>query len=288
MKYSFADVLLDTGRRQLSRGGETIALPRLSYRVLCTLLEAAPDMVSPDELVDRAWGSNRVITPENINQRIMLLRQSLGDDAQHPRYVEAVRGQGFRMIPEVRLGETSAAPRRRFRLIAGIGLVIVVAAALWLAWPAPVRESTAESRSTSSAESLPEIDLQRGPVVAVLPFESMSDDAETRYIGEGVSEDIIHTLVQQTGLPVVARTSSFQFKDQNLDGREIGQRLNATHLLEGSVRRSDNQVRVTAQLIDVPSDMHLWSEQYDRPVEDMFMVQSDIAHAIVDRIKQQR
>lgn len=287
MKYHFADLLLDTGRNQLSRGDEKIALPRLSYRVLHTLLEASPDMVSPDELVDRAWGSNRVVTPENINQRIMLLRQSLGDDAQHPRYVEAVRGQGFRLIPDVHRGESLAERRQKIPLLAGIGLFVVLAATLWLSWPERVEESRAEPRSASSTESLPEIDLQLGPVVAVLPFESMSDDAETRFIGEGVSEDIIHTLVQQTGLPVVARTSSFQFRGQNLDGREIGQRLNATHLLEGSVRRSDTQVRVTAQLIDAPSGMHLWSEQYDLPIGDLFLVQSDIAVAIVNRIKDQ-
>ncbi len=288
MKYRFADLMLDTGRRQLSRGDEKISLTRLSYRVLRTLLEAAPDMVSPDELVDRSWGSNRVVTPENINQRIMLLRQSLGDDAQHPRYVEAVRGQGFRLIPNVEEHPLSFATGSNPAF--GIRNVVVAAVVLGLlAWFLSVQWYVPDGarHPGSNLESLPEINLLAGPSVAVLPFLNMSRDPQNEYLSDGISEELINTLVQQTTLPIIGRTSSFQFKDQQLDLKAIGERLGATHLVEGSVRKSGQQIRITAQLIDSSSGVHLWSEEFDRSIEDLFEVQTEIAGRIVEKIQWQ-
>ena len=138
--YHFADLQLDTGRRQLSRGKETVELTKLSFNVLQALVEAAPNLLSHDDLISKVWGSDRVISPENLAQRVTMLRQSLGDDAQNPVYIETVYGQGFRLIPEVtRLNHGAAgtgdlagpaAEVGRKKRTRNVGLVLVFAAVL--------------------------------------------------------------------------------------------------------------------------------------------------------------
>ena len=123
------------------------------------------------------------------------------------------------------------------------------------------------------------------PSIAVLPFANMSADPEQEYFCDGMADEIINALAQLDGLRVVARTSAFAFKGQRLDVREVGKRLSVGTLLEGSVRRAGNRLRITAQLIDVADGYHLWSERYDRDVEDVFAIQDEISLAIVDKLK---
>jgi TolB-like protein/Tfp pilus assembly protein PilF len=121
--------------------------------------------------------------------------------------------------------------------------------------------------------------------IAVLPFVNMSADPEQEYFSDGISEDIINTLVRVPNLKVTGRTSSFHFKGKNIDMREIGQTLNVQTLLEGSVRSAGNRIRITAQLIDVNSGFHLWSEKYDRVLDNVFEVQDEIARTIVEKLQ---
>jgi TolB-like protein len=121
--------------------------------------------------------------------------------------------------------------------------------------------------------------------IAVLPFVNMSDDPEQEYFSDGLAEDVMNSLVQVPGLKVTARTSAFAFKGQNADVRRIADVLGVTNILEGSVRRSGNRLRVTAQLIQAADGMHLWSERYDRQREDLFDIQDEIAAAIVGELK---
>src|SRR5262245_56541873 len=100
-QYRFEDLTLDVGRRRVSRGSDTLPLSDLTFELLRVLVEAAPNVVSHDELAEKAWGSRRIVTPENLSQRIMVLRNALGDSADQPRYIEGVRGRGYRLIPEV-------------------------------------------------------------------------------------------------------------------------------------------------------------------------------------------
>ena len=118
MVYEFSDLKLDMDRRLLSRGGEPIKLTKLSFKVLRALVLAAPAMVSHDELIDQAWGPKRVITPDNLSQRMKTLRQSLGDDPNNPRYIEGMRGQGYRLVPDVRIqpAPTSSRSSRQARI----------------------------------------------------------------------------------------------------------------------------------------------------------------------------
>ena len=121
--------------------------------------------------------------------------------------------------------------------------------------------------------------------IAVLPFVNMSNDADQEYFSDGISEEIINVLAQVPGIKVIGRTSSFAFKGKNIDLKVIGQQLNVTHLLEGSVRKSGNKLRVTAQLISVTDGFHLYSEKFDRELEDVFAIQDEIALSILEAIK---
>jgi serine/threonine-protein kinase len=123
------------------------------------------------------------------------------------------------------------------------------------------------------------------PSIAVLPFTNLSADKEQEYFCDGMAEEIINALTQLEGLRVVARTSSFSFRGKEIDIREIGRKLNVENLLEGSVRKAGNRVRITAQLINVADGYHLWSDKYDRNIEDIFAIQDEISLAIVDRLK---
>jgi TolB-like protein/Flp pilus assembly protein TadD len=121
--------------------------------------------------------------------------------------------------------------------------------------------------------------------IAVLPFLNMSDDPDQEYFSDGISEDILNLLAKVPEMRVTSRSSAFSFKGQNLDVPTMAAKLNVAHVLEGSVRKSGNQLRIVAQLIEVESDTHLWSETYDRELEDIFAVQDDIAEAVVDALK---
>jgi TolB-like protein len=121
--------------------------------------------------------------------------------------------------------------------------------------------------------------------IAVMPFADMSPDRDQEYFCDGMSEEIINELTGVSGLRVIARTSAFAFKDKSEDIREIGRKLDVTSILEGSVRKAGDRVRITAQLIDVADGSHVWSERYDRVLEDVFAIQDDIASAIVERLR---
>jgi TolB-like protein/predicted Ser/Thr protein kinase len=123
------------------------------------------------------------------------------------------------------------------------------------------------------------------PSIAVLPFANMSADKENEYFGDGLAEEVINALAQVPGLQVAGRTSSFLFRGKDVELAEVGRRLNVEHLLEGSVRRAGNRVRVTAQLIKVADGFHVWSERYDRELTDIFAIQDEITHAIASALR---
>jgi TolB-like protein len=151
-------------------------------------------------------------------------------------------------------------------------------------------ESPTELAAITAAEGMPPTPEQASATeetasVAVLPFVNMSPDPENEYFSDGISEELLNLLVQVEGLRVPSRTSSFAFKGMNTDIREIASQLEVGHILEGSVRKAGNRVRVTAQLIEVSTDTHLWSDTYDRELEDIFAIQDEIAGHIVEELK---
>jgi TolB-like protein len=123
------------------------------------------------------------------------------------------------------------------------------------------------------------------PSIAVLPFSDMSPQQDQQYFREGIAEELIHTLAAIDGLQVPARSSSFQFSGKPLDISEVGARLKVDTILEGSIRKADNRLRITVQLVNVSDGYHLWSERYDRDLDDVFAVQDEIARAIVEKLR---
>jgi len=148
------------------------------------------------------------------------------------------------------------------------------------AGPGPTAAESPPGSRTATSERRPE-----GPSIAVLPFDNMSGDAEQEYFSDGISEDIITDLSKVSGLLVIARNSSFAYKGQSVDLRVIGRELAVGHVLEGSVRRAGERVRITAQLIDVATGGHLWADRYDRELTDIFAVQDEVTLEIVEALK---
>ena len=138
---------------------------------------------------------------------------------------------------------------------------------------------------TEQVAAEPEASSESDKSIAVLPFVNMSDDASNEYFSDGISEELLNLLSKIPELRVISRTSAFSFKGKEIDIPTIAQQLNVAHILEGSVRKAGNQIRITSQLIDARSDTHLWSETYDRTLGDIFAIQDEIAGAVVDALK---
>jgi adenylate cyclase len=172
------------------------------------------------------------------------------------------------------------------RIIIGF-LVLAVVYFVWERQQAPdLIEPTAQVTTEQTSEPAPVAEIeQKEPSIAVLPFVNMSTDAEQEFFSDGISEELLNLLVRVEGLKVASRTSSFTYKGSSLNLADIAEELQVDHVLEGSVRKADNRVRITAQLIDAKTDRHLWSDTYDRELTDIFGIQDEIANAIVDALR---
>ena len=259
------DLVIDAGARRVIRGNEEIALPKLSFDLLFALARAAPDTLSIDELMDQVWGK-AVVSPATVAKRVELLRHALGDDSTDPRYIALVRGHGYRLIADGGAAAPSPASGRRW-IIAAVAATGIAAVVVGIA------------RMSGSGRPAPE------KSVAVLPFVAMSRDDDVEIFADGLTEEVSHALANIAELKVTGRTSSFHYKNRNEDLREIGATLGVAHLLEGSVRRSDDRIRVTAQLIDAEDGFHLWSKVYDSTPADTLRIQEDIAHNVADALR---
>jgi adenylate cyclase len=153
--------------------------------------------------------------------------------------------------------------------------------------PVPVYriKSLSETKVKKNTDNDPISIINSKPSIVVLPFVNMSNDPDQEYFSDGMAEEIIGALAKLEGLKVISRTSAFFFKGKDVNLRTIGQELNVEHVLEGSVRKAGNKIRITAQLIKVSDDDHLWSENYDRELEDVFAIQDEISNAVVENLK---
>lgn len=297
--FRVGDLIVDLGRGQVTRAGAEIPLPKLSFNLLRVLVEAAPNLVTPDELVQRVW-PGLVVSPETVSQRVKLLRQALGDDPRDARYVAGVRGRGYRLVAPVELvvpehpmrrqGDRPWAPdtptgsspgnRRYAALVTG---VLVGVAALGIG-AAMLGRPEAEIDEKAPAQDPATV---RRPVLAVLPFVKLAGPDDALSLPDGLQSDILTELSRIPSLDVIAATSVEQFRGTVLDAREIGERLGASHLLEGGVQRVGDRVRINAQLIDTRSQSHIWAATYDRALttSNLFSVQSEIAVAVADALR---
>ena len=283
LRYRVDDLVVDTGRCSVSRNGVEIPLPRLSYELLLALAQSAPKLATLDELNAKVW-PGVVVSPETISQRIKLLRASLGDPAATPRYIGTVRGRGYRLLvpvapqPEAPAESIAVATqptqgRAAWRLV---GLAMATGLAVLLAWFA-AREVESPDLAPA-AQGLAPVD----PSIAVLPLVNRSSRPEDAVFADGVHDDILTRLSQLDGIRVIARTSVERFRATNLDIREIGQRLDVATVLEGSVQRDGDRVRINLQLIDAANGAHLWARNFDRELTagSLFALQSEVAQAV--------
>lgn len=279
---------IDPSLDEISRGGRRIKLEPRMMRLLCCLAARPGEVVSLAELLDRVW-SGVVVSQSSVYQAIAQLRRELGDTDTEPRYIATTPRKGYRLIAPVGPDATEAtrattadAPtaqrpdglaaagtsrRRTWATAAGVLVAIglVALAAMQLQPGAPVAGGAT-------------------PIIAVLPFDDLSADASNEVFCEGLTDEVLNTLARVPSLRVIGRTSSARFDEGISDIREIGSTLGATHVLEGSVRRTGNRLRISAQLVSTGDSVEVWANSFDRPASDAIQVQTQIARAVVDAL----
>src|SRR6516164_4529176 len=243
-------------RRQLLAAGRPIRLGGRAFDLLLALLEAPGVVLGKDELLSRIW-PGRIVEENRLAGEISALRKALGAD---PELIRTVAGRGYQFTGEIRV-RSEVEPEKSATVTAA-------------AEPHPAAES--------DRASLP---LPDKPSIAVLPFANMSGDPEREYFADGMVEEIITALSRIRWLFVTARNSSFAYKGQNVDVKRVGRELGVRYVLEGSVRKSGDRVRITAQLIDAGTGAHLWADHFDGPLEDVFELQDKVASSVAGVIE---
>lgn len=273
--YEFGQFRLDALRRVLTSGvdGQPLQVSGKALDTLLYLVERAGQVLDKRTLMSAIW-PDVVVEEGNLTQTIHTLRRVLGERPDEHRFIVTVAGRGYRFVADVTTRAVEEPPSaRRKSLAVGVALMGIALAgvAFFLL--------RGHDSSPGVAVNAPT------PSIAVLPFVDMSEGQDQAYFAEGLSEEILNLLAQSGMLQVTARTSSFSFKGRNVDIPTIAGTLNVTHVLEGSVRRAGNRVRITAQLVEGKTSVHSWSQTYDRDVTDIFGVQDDIAVAVAEALQ---
>jgi len=295
----FKEFRLDTTNHILWRNGERVPVAPKGFDVLAYLVEHAGRVVTQDEILDSVWSETHV-NPEVLRKYILEIRRILGDRHDKPEFIETVPKRGYRFVADL-MDENIAEPpslasphdtdakatEMDVRSETPASDLEVGKGTLWKVVIAPVLALVAAvgiggfrfAHIGVKPSSLSE------PSIAVLPFADMSPTKDQEYFSDGLAEQLIHDLAKVAGLKVVARSSAFQFKGRNEDVRDVGRKLGVAHVLEGSVRRDGNHVRITAELIKTDDGFHLWSQTYDREMNDIFAVQDEIAQATTETLQ---
>jgi len=256
MHFFFSDYVLDTDRRELCRGPDRVPLEPQVFDLIVYLLENHDRVVSKDDLITSIW-HGRIVSESTLTSRINAARKAVGDSGRDQKLIRTIARKGFRFVGSFRSQQDSS--------------------------DSPDNAGLEPAGEASRAVMSP---LDR-PAIAVLPFTNMSDEPEQEYFSEGISEDIITALSKLRWFYVIARNSSFIYKGKAVHIKAVGEELGVGYVVEGSVRKEGNRVRITAQLIDVATGTHIWSEHYDRSLADVFAVQDEITQAVVAAIEPQ-
>ena len=283
-QLAFGDFVLDPGRGRLRKAGNDVSLRPQTFQVLSLLAAHRGELVSKDTLLDVVWRGASV-TDGSLTQCIVELRKAIGDSSHS--IIRTVPRRGFIFDPPLAAAPEPVADQS-------------IAASLQRALPRPVLTIAvllcAAAAATAALVNLrPDVPDPLADVlqthtsaytIAVLPFADMSAGQDQQYFGDGIADEIISKLSEHPELEVIARTSSFMFRDRPVDTTAIGRRLNAAHVLEGSVRKSGKQVRITAHLIETAGGTQVWSQPYDREltVNNLLDIQSEVAASVAEII----
>jgi transcriptional activator of cad operon len=267
---------------QISRDGETARVEARAMRLLLCLAEHAGEVVSIDDLLNEVW-SGVTVAPDSVYQAVASLRRLLGDDPKQPAYIETVPRLGYRMVATVSpwadessdhpmvaatnapgLGERGR-PRAGFMLAAGAALCLALLVAFLF---------HAKANAPQPQKS-----------IAVLPFLDLTEGMSNETFADGMTEELIDKFSKIPGFRVPSPTSSFYFKGKQLPIADIAKALGVTYVLDGSVRKSGARLRVATRLIRVDNGYVVWSETYDRPLDDILMVQDDIAGEVTKALR---
>lgn len=297
--YEFDDFRLDAQNRVLWREVEPVPLTPKAFEMLSVMVQNRGKVVTKGELMHAVW-PDTFVEESNLTQTVFMLRKALGETSEK-RYILTVPGRGYRFAPEVNevpqnghLGavapsassgpatESGAPPatqsdrgwskKSSVVLAASVGMVLLAVSVGYVRWSAPRN---------------PAHQLHERPMLAVLPFENLTGDAGQEYFSDGMTEEIISQLsnLDPQHLGVIARTSVMHYKKGQPPLDQIGRELGVQYVLEGSVRRDSNEVRITAQLIQMKDQTHLWARQYDRELKGLLVVQGEIAQQIAEEIQ---
>lgn len=244
--------MLDPVRRELSRNGAPVKIEPKVFDLLIHLIENRHRVVSKDDFITHVW-DGRTVSDSALTHAINAARKAIGDDGKAQRLIRTSSRWGYRFVGSVRL-QAEAEPA-----------------------PGP-----AGAAGSPKGFALP---LPDRPSIAILPFHNMADDSEQEYFVDGLVEDIITALSRFKSLFVIARNSSFTYKGRAIDVGQVGRELGVRYVLKGSLRKGGNQMRITAQLIDAISGVHVWAERYDRNLSDVFAVQDEMTASVAGLIE---
>jgi len=291
----FGQFELDAQAGELRKNGVRLRLQQQPFQVLAELLANAGRIVTRQELQRKLWPADTFVDFDvGLNTAISKLRQTLDDDAEHPRYIETVAKRGYRFVapvtpsngstPAVAVSssallstDTTAAVVNRRRSTMrwwAIGFIAVLLVGFLISTRRLIKLS-------------PSLEQQSIKAIAVLPLENLTGDAAQEYFADGMTDALITDLSKIGALRVISRTSSMQYKGAHKTVPEIAKELNVEGVIEGSVMRSGNKVRITAQLIHARTEQHLWGETYDRDLGDVLRLQSEVAQAIARQVRVQ-
>lgn len=260
--FSIGPWRVDGDSLSVSNGTATEQLEPRAFSVLRYLAARPGKLVTIDELMNAEW-ADVVVTPNAVTRIIAQLRKALGDDAKNPKYIQTVARSGYRLVASVDgapavVGSANAGASLGARLgIVALLVAVLAAVLLLLRDPAP-----------------------QNPTVAVLPFDNYTGDAELAYLGEGVAEEVINSLTHVPELRVRARSLSFRFSDADQPADEFARELDVGYLVEGSVRQVGAELRIAAQLIDVDTGYHVWSNTVRKTTREVFAAQDEVSRGI--------
>src|SRR5882724_4664114 len=275
----FGTFQLDLKARELHKAGVKVKLQDQPFRVLALLVAQAGQVVTREELRQKIWPSDVYVAfDQGLNNAIKKVRDALGDSADNPRFIETVAKQGYRFLAPVSVvpQRSSESPSRFglrtiFTALIGLTIASVLVALVYSTW------HRSALRTTPSSEKA---------ILAVLPFDNLSHDPDQEFFSDGLTEEMIAQLgkLNPERLTVIARGSVSKYKGSSIAVSQIGKELHADYLLQGSVRRAPDRVRITVQLIQVRDQTDLWIESYDRELKDILALQDSVARAIADQI----